>query len=338
MARRVWLECWVASYPGHDPWVLVVDDGAGGLAAAATLARRHRWPGTEISAIGSGVTGYVRLPSRDGQSATRLADGLAQRLDREKAPWRLSLPQLPLDDQVLEGLSARLPSARISMRGRSPRMRFDRGRSLRDYVSRNYRQHSKTLRNRLRRAGIDISVSHACGDKVDAVVLETERVRRARDAQLGRQCKLDDGRYLKFRRMVMHELAGRGEAEITELRIDGELAAYVIGLIDGRSYRMWDTKFSPRWGQYGVGTLVVEASLERALGDDAIEEYDFLRGILHYKMRLANDIVDSQTLLAWSSPMLRGVDGLGALVRHNTARSRRMAFRIRSKRRAGKPG
>jgi CelD/BcsL family acetyltransferase involved in cellulose biosynthesis len=147
--------------------------------------------------------------------------------------------------------------------------------------------------------------------EIDAVIIETEVIRMSRDAQLGRRSKLEDQRYRAFRRRIVHQLATSGETEVTTLRIHGELVAYALGLFDRSAYRLWDTRFSPRWAWYGVGHLVVDHVLKRMLADPRVDEFDFLRGVQEYKLHVANDVVPSQHLEAWSSPSLRAFDNLG---------------------------
>jgi hypothetical protein len=56
----------------------------------------------------------ARLYARDDEVARRLADGLADLLDRLRGPWTLRLAGLPLGDPTIRHLAAAMPGASLS--------------------------------------------------------------------------------------------------------------------------------------------------------------------------------------------------------------------------------
>ncbi len=310
MARRPWLEEWIRYYPDHEPWAVYVE-GRRGLQAAALLARLRRRGVLEMVRMGHGVTDHARLPCRDQESARLLAEAVSSELEATRGPWRLFLGQLPVGDPVARGIAATLSTAAFLPGDGSPTVRFARGRSIDDYLPAKFRSNLRTRMNRLHRDGLSADFSRL-RDTADIVRIlpETERVRRERDAALGRRSKLDDPRYLSFRRNVLASFADRQEVEITTLRIGGELIAYQIGLLDGDAYRQWDSRFSPAWSRFGPGSQLNTVTLGWVLEDLRFHEFDFMRGTHPHKLEFATEIIPAETLVAWSSPFARGVTSL----------------------------
>jgi hypothetical protein len=162
------------------------------------------------------------------------------------------------------------------------------------------------MRNRLARSGLELQLDWITEPvEVFRAALVTEQIRLERDHLERRPSTLRDPRYRLFRRIVLERLAHERAAELLLLRVGTNIAAYTVGLRDGSSYRLWDTAFASPWGRFGVGHLAVAETLRRALTDPLVTEFDFMRGMEGYKLRLANRVVESVSLEAWSSPRTR---------------------------------
>jgi CelD/BcsL family acetyltransferase involved in cellulose biosynthesis len=305
MARRPWLETWIRCFSDHEPWAVTVErDGA--LTGAALLARRRRSGLTEVLRLGHWATDHARFPATDSPSAAALAVAVIAEVKALRGPWQVHLGQLPVADPVVRALADGLRGAVLMPGDGSPLLRFTDDRSVAAYLSKNHRQNSRTAVNRMRKAGVTHAVQTTReAAEIEAAFPEIDAVRRRRDAEKGRTDKLVDSQYATFRRTVIRSLAARGEAELTTLRLDGELAAYNLALLDGGSYRLWDSRMSPAWERFYPGRLVLDESIERALGDPRFTEFDFMRGQLQYKLWIAKDVVPSETLVAWSAPLIR---------------------------------
>lgn len=331
MARRPWLEAWIRCFADHEPWAVTVEKG-GRLEGAALLARRRRSGLTEILRLGHWATDHARLPALTPQAAEALSAAVVDEIKGMRGPWQLHLGQLPVNDPVLHEIASRVRGAVVHPGDGSPRVPFSDDRSVKTYLSKNHRQNARTAFNRLRKTGVNYEID-VTGDPtaISDIFDEIDAVRRSRDAEKGRVDKLVDSQYATFRRTVVLELAARGEAELATIRFDRDLAAYNLALLDGGSYRLWDSRMSPRWAQFYPGRLVLDVSIERALSDRRFSEFDFMRGQLEYKMWIATDVVASETLVAWSAPLVQAVvksaSHARARVRSSLARVRRRVSR-----------
>jgi CelD/BcsL family acetyltransferase involved in cellulose biosynthesis len=303
--RRPWLQNWAISMTDFEPWGILVE-GKGRIEAAALLARRRRLGMLHIVGLGHAMSDLCRFPAVSPESASMLAQCIVRQLRATPGPWWLRVEQLPVNDPVADAIARMFPSAALTPGDPCPVVRFDRGRSLSAYVSPKNRQNSRTRMNRLHRAGKMVTFAHVRDPgEVAAHLPAMERIRRERDHSLLRPSNLEDPRFAAFWRRTILGLARRGEMELTVLSVQGELIAYVVGLLDGSSYRTWDTRFSPDWNKFSPGRLANEAALQSALADDRFNEFDWMRGAEQYKLAFATHGVPSEHLVAWSSSISR---------------------------------
>jgi CelD/BcsL family acetyltransferase involved in cellulose biosynthesis len=307
-ARRPWLSVWLRCYPHHEPVTLVVEGADHRLEGAALLARRRRMGLTQIVAMGHGPSDATRLAVRSDAAAEELGRAVARYLTSLHPPWRLVIRHLPQEDAVSAVLADRLPHVLVVPGSVSPVTRFTEDRSVRAYVSRNHYQQVKRMRNRIVREGLRLDIAHLGKiDDVAAVLDEVETLCHARDLQARGWSSLHDGSAGPFFRSVVLDHADRGEVDLTTLRLDGELAAYVLCFRDGPAARMWSTRVAPNWLRYGAGRLANDAALEHALADRDLTAFDWMRGDEGYKRSMANHVERAEDVLAWSSLTVRAI-------------------------------
>ncbi|MDP9341644.1 MAG: GNAT family N-acetyltransferase [Actinomycetota bacterium] len=305
-ARRPWLTTWTSCYPDFQPWAIALD-GAGRLDAVALLGRKRVGRRTEVVGLGHGPSDQTRLAARDGEAAVELGRAVAAAVRALPRPWRLRVEQLPVDDPAAATIASLLPGGRLIPGDGSPTTRFEHGgRSFNAYVGHNSRGVAKTMRNRIKRAGMDLEVDHIRDpERIVAALPEVEQVHRDRDLHLVRRSDLDDGRMAAFWRSIITELARRGEVELTTLRFSGRLAGYVVGVLDGTAYRLWDGRFDPEFSWFSPGRLADQSALAAALAGERFDEFDWMRGEEEYKLRTSTDVVPAQHLVAWSGALVR---------------------------------
>ncbi|HEY3684830.1 MAG TPA: GNAT family N-acetyltransferase [Streptosporangiaceae bacterium] len=302
-ARRPWLACWARHHTDWRPWVVGVRLG-GRLRGAAVLARQVRRGVARVAMLGHGESDYCALPVRAPADALPLALAVERALRRQRRPWTVHLEQLPVGDPVVAALRARLRSE-IGPADPCVIVPIDPpGADLRAFLAARARKNTRNAAGRVRRDGVALEVRRLRGrTEVLAALPEIHRVRRAGNAAKG----LDDHADLAYRGFwgeILPLLAERGELDVTELRLDGDLACYAVCLRDGTAYRGWDTRLDPRFARYSPGHLLRDAILGQLAGEQWTE-YDLMRGTEAYKNALDTRQRDLVELRAWSSPVLR---------------------------------
>lgn len=188
----------------------------------------------------------------------------------------------------------------------SPIIRFCPGTDLQARVRKNARSITRRAVNRLAREGIRLTVERCRDvDGVHSVLPEIARVRAARDRDKARESDHLDPAVRGFWYEVLPLLAGRGELEVTTVRLDGRLAAYAVALLDPPAYRSWDTRIAPELQGFAPGHLLRAALLEQLNVDPRWSEFDTMRGTEAYKSAIADELRETVDLRAWSSRIIR---------------------------------
>lgn len=303
-ARRPWLSCWARHHVDWRPWPVVIRRD-GELRGVALLARQTRRGVLRVAMLGHGESDYCALPVRDPADAPRLAAAVALALRRQRRPWTMHLEQLPVGDPVVAALRARLRSAEIGPADPAVVVPIDPpGADLRNALSAKERKNIRYARAKLRRDGLrpEVRLLRDAAE-VRASLPEIRRVRAAGNAAKGLDDHADPG-HRGFWGEILPMLAGRGEADVTELRIDGALACYAVCLRDGTTYRGWDTRMNPEFARYSPGVLLREAIVGNLAGGPWTE-YDLMRGTETYKNALGARLRELVELRAWSTSALR---------------------------------
>jgi len=304
-ARRPWLSEWVTAFDDIRPWGVVAED-EDGLAGAALFAERRSGRLTRMVALGHGPSDYARMPVRSPEAAAAVAGLAAEAIRGRSGPWELRLDGLPLADPVARGLAGVLPLAGIGRGKSSPIVRFSGGRELRPYLSANLHRKERKMENRAGRDGLDLDITVLrSAPEIGLLLPEIEGIRKRRDAAALRGSDLEDPRAALFWRGAALALAGSDALEVVTVRLGGSLAAYLMCFLDPPCYRSWDGRFDPDLARYSPGTLGFLAAIRRALEDPRFEVFDFMRGVLEYKMEVANDAIETEYLRAWSSRSVR---------------------------------
>jgi CelD/BcsL family acetyltransferase involved in cellulose biosynthesis len=316
-ARAPWLRAYLDAYRDRQPVVVEIVEIAGPAGAGAGPARHGRpvavaclgrvdGPVVEWTALGIEVSDYTALVAVDDDAARRLAGAIADLVRGGRRPWRLRLEQLPAGDPVLRHLGPLLPAVTCRPGIPALRLALSEPRVLERHLSHNARRTVRKGWNRLARDGHEVVVRPVRDPVgVRAVLDAVVELRRTRDRQIGRRSELDRPDFARFYRGVLPELAARGQVELTTLWVGDELAGYVLGFLDGSSYRMWDGRVGADWLAYSTGRLADALALTSALADPRIRTLDWMRGEQEYKRQAMTHVVDHEHLHAWSSHALR---------------------------------
>lgn len=308
LAGRRWLESWIRAFPRWEPWMLALlaDDEP---LAVAPLGRRFGRSGIEVTSIGADQLNESPVAARDELGVAGLAASIAHALESLDAPWSLRLPQLPAGSPLTSALQEHLAPTVVEPGSPRPVMRLDRREPPPARLTANTRSALAKARNRIAREGHQLGMEWVGEwDRIRTLLPEMMSIHRARDVELRGVSLLDDPEEAEFYHQVLVRHAELWRVLV--VRIDGALAGYAICLADRRTLRVWDNRVSPDWRRYSAGLIANAEVVARAARDPAFDEVDWGCGVQRYKASMSNQVVETETLRAWSSGALRARHGL----------------------------
>ena len=123
-----------------------------------------------------------------------------------------------------------------------------------------------------------------------------EQAYRDRDREHGLSCLLDTPAGLRLWRGRVLGLMDAGCLEVATLTVDGQLAAYVLGVPDGNSYGVLEGRFVTALSRYAPGRLLEAAVLERVVRDDRFIGLDWMTGVAPETLLAVNDVENAVLL------------------------------------------
>jgi hypothetical protein len=138
----------------------------------------------------------------------------------------------------------------------------------------------RTLRKSHNRMATDGVVSEITTtrdeDDIIARLPEIAAVSRDRDHAGGRTSLLDEEAGLRRWIARLTGLARLCHLELSTLTLNGEPAAYVLGVEDGDAYRLLEGRFVMAWKRYAPGRLLEAHVLQRVLSRPDLHELDWM--------------------------------------------------------------
>lgn len=241
------------------------------------------------------------LQTVDEGAADALASAIATYLAQLPGAWSLDLEQLHDLDRTMLGLVDRLDHAQILPELRVPRVTFAADHRLDLVLSKSMQKQLRRSRAKIDAAGMHMTIGFDRGRAISTELIdEVEAVHVMRDRVSRRQSDLDRPAEREFWRRVLEGGNARWEVEIASLRLDGELAAYAVALLDGHVYRVYDGRMNSEYAAYSPGRLVEAAALNRALTDSRFSALDWMSGVAAEKLLVANTAEGRARLVATS--------------------------------------
>jgi hypothetical protein len=153
---------------------------------------------------------------------------------------------------------------------------------------------ARTLRKAANRMAADcvqaeIAVT-ADRSEITSMLPLLENISRDRDHAGGRPSPLDDPirRQLWQRRVLA--LAGAGVLQMATLQLDGDLAAYVLGIEDGDAYRILEGRYVGRWARYAPGRVLEAAVLDTVAESPTFQVLDWMTAVAPETLLAANAV------------------------------------------------
>ena len=296
-ARWAWLRASIDDDGVQASACLLTGFGAG-LRGAAVVLHHVDEAGVRHVRLASGGDGHrASLLAVDDDAAYALGEALAEMLAASDGPVSLELGPLPRRDLRLDNFLAAFPGATVSttvdvipsVRTESP--------DISDYLSHGILRTLRKSHNRLTTDGViaEFTTMHD-PEEIIARLPDVAAVSRDRDHAGGRESLLDDELGLRRWTARLTDLARLCPLELSTLLLDGEPAAYVLGVADGRIYRLIEGRFVMTWKRYAPGRLLEAHVLQRVLHDPELDELDWMTSVAPETLLAANAGTDVVTV------------------------------------------
>jgi CelD/BcsL family acetyltransferase involved in cellulose biosynthesis len=261
-ARTAWIRAQLDSQPEAEPWAVRIRTTDGQLVAAAILLD-HR-TGARLAGGGDDHRGAVIAV--DEETAAALGRSVAAGADRRGH----EAVNGTLQDDHLARAFAEAAAVNVAPAPGIPALVLDRGPDLAGYLSHGMLRTLRKARNRFstdeRKAEVVLTRR---GEEIAGILPALERIYRDRDQHHGSASLVDCSEELTAWRARVRRLMEHRCLELATLTVDGNLAAYVLGLIDGPWYRVLDGRMDGAFARYAPGRVLEAAVLERALAGGA---------------------------------------------------------------------
>lgn len=315
MARTTWLRACLDHDDRYTPLSIVVPGPQERLEAAALLAVRFRGWRREVVALGHGRSDATAFPARSPAAAAALADAVVGTVRSLRRPWTVTVRHLGYGDPVAARIAASLRHGWLVEDEVSPCLRFTPGGDLRSYVGKHYVKNRRRRIAKLAALGTPVETSVLRdADGIAAALPEIVEIGRKRDRAMGRANLSDTTSGAGLFRDAVVGHARRGEMLLVAARIEGELVGYALCFVDREVLRVWNCRFDPAWGDYGIGQICRSALIEHAIAE-GMGGVDWMLGNEPYKAALSNGARRAEDLFGASGPLMAAVTRLALAVR-----------------------
>jgi Acetyltransferase (GNAT) domain len=273
------------------PWALLARDAAGMPVGALVLIDQVQDPRAVLTTL-AGTEGGHRgaILTSDTTVALALGDALRGVLDEQSSPSTVVLGPLPAGSAVVDAFSAGLFGSRQDAAAAVPVIRRVAGTEPDMYMAAGMRRALRKASNRLDTDGRKTQTRFTTdATEILGSLRKLEYVHRNRDHVHGRISDLDDAVRHGAWRDRAQNLIDVGLLELAMLHIDGELAAYTLGVVDGPVYRLLEGRFVTQWARYSPGRLLESAVVQRFLDDEALTTFDWMTSVAPESLLGRND-------------------------------------------------
>ncbi|HEY3925231.1 MAG TPA: GNAT family N-acetyltransferase [Acidothermaceae bacterium] len=279
-ARSTWT---LANAGTGEPWAVLVRDPSGFLRAGSVLVEVRGAGRTShiVTFAGSDLGHRGAVLADDKLWARRLGIALSRTLPARTSGWAIELGPLDPESTTLAGFLAGFPQLVPVDVDPIPMIRREPGLDeATDYLT-------PAMRRTLRKATNRLTTDHRTFEvhftrsqsEIRALMPALEESHRNRDHDRGRSSDLDDDETRQTWRSRLTDLALDGMLEVATAHIDGTLAAHVIGIRDGDTYRVLEGHFVTAWARYAPGRLVEAAVVQRMLDEPQMVALDWMTSV-----------------------------------------------------------
>ena len=284
-SRPAWL------LPGFEPtktarpWAVLLRDPDDVLRAAVGAVD---WSDGQAQA-GGGSDPVLRSVNEVHRAALlaesdELARQLGQAVDAElrgrTGPVRVAFGPLPADSSATAAFADGFQAATLVEASPIPAIRRDSGTNVDDYLTSSLRRTLRKARNRIESDGRRlVTTFERRPAQVAEMLPAVEFAHRERDHARGLPSELDQAPTTARWRRRMRGLGDAGRLEIGLAYLDGQLAAHVVGIIDGSTYRVLEGHLVTRWSRYAPGRLLEAEVVQRMLDEPSLTSLDWMTSV-----------------------------------------------------------
>jgi diguanylate cyclase len=300
-ARWSWLSAWFQLHPDLDPHCVIARSNDGQIAGIALLARQRVDGLTRLFSVDNQAATVASVYVIDEPAANALAHGIADLAQTANGPWELSLSQVAGDNRITRALEAYLPNLVAIDDLPVPAVVIAGGIELDALLSKNMRKQLRRVHARLEAQATTWKVDfHRGTESIMSLLPEIEAIHISRDHEQRNVSDLDDALARRFWQETIVTHTYTDELELATLTINGSIAAYVISLIDGSTYRVLDGRMNGNFAEFSPGRILETATLERVLQDSQFTCFDWMTGVAPETILAANFWQPRTNLLAAS--------------------------------------
>jgi Acetyltransferase (GNAT) domain len=280
-ARPGWSLAMSDASPMLRPWAVLARDAAGLLVGAAVLLDYIHDPRAVLTTL-AGTDGGHRgaILTTDPTVARALGGAVRWAANESSSHATLVLGPLPASSAVVHAFTAGMSGARADITAALPVIRREAACAADPYLSSGMTRTLRKAANRLDADGMIADIRFTTdAAEIHGLLPRLEQVYRHRDHMHGRISSLDDDvRHQAWRHRVWN-LTDVGLLELAMLEIDGQLAAYTLGVVDGSAYRLLEGRFVTAFARYSPGRLLEAAVVDHVLTNDTLTTFDWMTAV-----------------------------------------------------------
>ncbi len=289
-----WLDCWWRAFgQGAEMRVHVSWDGSQ-LVGGMALGLR----GGHLSAMADEQTDLYGPVTRSTQDLDPILRAVTD------GPWtRITLPGVPADDPATERLRETLRAQGWLLHEvfRESCPIIDTSGTFDAYsqgLSGNARRQVGKARRRLEREGkVELRVVEPV-DELEEVLAESFALEAAGWKGRSKTAILSSERMTGFWRSLFERYQQLGGLRLSELRVDGALVAFCLGIVHNARLFTLKTSYDERFAYFAPGNVLRLEMIERCFQQEIVAQ-ELLGPMLRWKQRFATESRDTSVLRAY---------------------------------------
>lgn len=300
-----WLRATCAAADPDQVWAVIVRDHQRRLCGAVVVLDRFDGDHFVVTLADAHLGFRGSILATDVRAAALLGYGLRRQLQYRGAPSVVVLGPVASDTVGLPDFCANLGDAELAEDDPIPLLVRSGSAEAGDYLSSSMRRTLRKARNRLASDGRTAQIEFTGrAEVVRASVPVLLRLHVRRDHSRGIASSLDDPTDAAIWASRLLGMVGPGGLELGTLRIDDELAAYVLTVRTGETLNVLEGVLDPDWLRYAPGRMLETALLQRMLDDPTLTVLDWTSPLAPESLLAANGSTSTSVVLSTAVPVL----------------------------------